>query len=124
MEPVAAAIGAGLPTGEPVASMVLDIGGGTSETAVISYGDPIVADSVRVAGDKFDAAIVSYLRKKYGVLIGERTAEDVKLQIGSAYPLEELGVSPWRCAAAARRTASRKILPSRQKTCARRFWCR
>jgi len=76
---------------EPVASMVLDIGGGTSETAVISYGDPIVADSVRVAGDKFDAAIVSYLRKKYGVLIGERTAEDVKLQIGSAYPLEELG---------------------------------
>lgn len=64
---------------------------GTSETAVISYGDPIVADSVRVAGDKFDAAIVSYLRKKYGVLIGERTAEDVKLQIGSAYPLEELG---------------------------------
>ena len=90
-EPVAAAIGAGLPTGEPVASMVLDIGGGTSETAVISYGDPIVADSVRVAGDKFDAAIVSYLRKKYGVLIGERTAEDVKLQIGSAYPLEELG---------------------------------
>lgn len=91
LEPVAAAIGAGLPTGEPVASMVLDIGGGTSETAVISYGDPIVADSVRVAGDKFDAAIVSYLRKKYGVLIGERTAEDVKLQIGSAYPLEELG---------------------------------
>lgn len=63
LEPVAAAIGAGLPTGEPVASMVLDIGGGTSETAVISYGDPIVADSVRVAGDKFDAAIVSYLRK-------------------------------------------------------------
>ena len=91
LEPIAAAIGAGLPTGEPVASMVLDIGGGTSETAVISYGDPIVADSVRVAGDKFDAAIVSYLRKKYGVLIGERTAEDVKLQIGSAYPLEELG---------------------------------
>ena len=91
LERVAAAIGAGLPTGEPVASMVLDIGGDTSETAVISYGDPIVADSVRVAGDKFDAAIVSYLRKKYGVLIGERTAEDVKLQIGSAYPLEELG---------------------------------
>ena len=71
--------------------LILDIGGGTSETAVISYGDPIVADSVRVAGDKFDAAIVSYLRKKYGVLIGERTAEDVKLQIGSAYPLEGLG---------------------------------
>ena len=90
-EPMAAAIGAGLPTTEPTGCMVLDIGGGTSETAVISYGDPIVADSVRVAGDKFDAAIVSYLRKKYGVLIGERTAEDVKLQIGSAYPLEELG---------------------------------
>ena len=90
-EPMAAAIGAGLPVAEPTGSMIVDIGGGTSETAVISYGDPIVADSVRVAGDKFDAAIVSYLRKKYGVLIGERTAEDVKLQIGSAYPLEELG---------------------------------
>ena len=122
MEPVAAAIGAGLPTGEPVASMVLDIGGGTSETAVISYGDPIVADSVRVAGDKFDAAIVSYLRKKYGVLIGERTAEDVKLQIGSAYPLEELGSVSMEVRG--RSAASRKILPSRQKTCARRFWCR
>ena len=90
-EPMAAAIGAGLPVAEPTGSMIVDIGGGTSEAAVISYGDPIVADSVRVAGDKFDAAIVSYLRKKYGVLIGERTAEDVKLQIGSAYPLEELG---------------------------------
>lgn len=124
LEPVAAAIGAGLPTGEPVASMVLDIGGGTSETAVISYGDPIVADSVRVAGDKFDAAIVSYLRKKYGVLIGERTAEDVKCRSAPLTRLRNSAVSPWRCAVAARRMASRKILPSRQKTCARRFWCR
>ena len=90
LEPMAAALGAGLPVDKPKASMVLDIGGGTSEMAVISYGDPIVSESVRVAGDKFDAAIVSHLRKKYGVLIGERTAEDVKLQIGSAYPLEEL----------------------------------
>ena len=86
LEPVAAAIGAGLPTGEPVASMVLDIGGGTSETAVISYGDPIVADSVRVPDDKFDAAIVSYLRKKYGVLIGETHGGGRELQIGSRLP--------------------------------------
>ena len=70
--------------------MVLDIGGGTSEVAVISYGDPVVSESVRVAGDKFDEAIAAHLRKKYGVVVGERTAEQIKLRIGSAYPLEKL----------------------------------
>ena len=90
LEPMAAALGAGLPVNEPTASMVLDIGGGTSEVAVIACGDPIVSESVRVAGDKFDAAIAAHIRKKYGVLVGERTAEQIKLRIGSAYPLEKM----------------------------------
>ncbi|MGN0478348.1 MAG: rod shape-determining protein [Hominenteromicrobium sp.] len=90
LEPMAAALGAGLPVSEPVASMVLDIGGGTSEAAVISCGDPIVSESVRVAGDKFDEAIAAYIRRKYGVLVGERTAEQIKIRIGSAYPLDKM----------------------------------
>ncbi len=89
-EPMAAAIGAGLPVAEPTGSMVVDIGGGTSEVAVISLGDIVTSCSVRVAGDKFDDAIVSYIRRKYNLLIGERSAEDIKLQIGSAYPIEGL----------------------------------
>ena len=87
-EPMAAAIGAGLPVGEPTGSMVLDIGGGTSEVAVISLGDIVAHNSVRVAGDKFDDAIMIYVKKKYGLTIGERTAEEVKINIGSAYPHE------------------------------------
>lgn len=90
LEPMAAALGAGLPVHKPKASMVLDIGGGTSEMAVISYGDPIVSESVRVAGDKFDAAIAAHIRKRYGVIVGERTAEQIKMQIGSVYPLEKM----------------------------------
>lgn len=89
-EPMAAAIGAGLPIEEPTGNMVVDIGGGTSEVAVISLGDIVTSCSVRVAGDKFDEAIVSYIRKKHNLLIGERTAEDIKIRIGSAYPVEEL----------------------------------
>ena len=89
-EPMAAAIGAGLPVAEPTGSMVVDIGGGTSEVAVISLGDIVTSCSVRVAGDKFDEAIVSYIRKKYNLLIGERTAEDIKIRIGSAYPVDGL----------------------------------
>ena len=85
-EPMAAAIGAGLPTGEPVASMVLDIGGGTSEVAVISLGGIVTSRSVRVAGDEFDSSIINYIKKKYNLLIGERTAENIKIAIGSAYP--------------------------------------
>lgn len=88
-EPMAAAIGAGLPVDEPTGSMVVDIGGGTSEVAVISLGDIVTACSVRVAGDKFDEAILTYIKKKYNLLIGERTAEEIKIKIGSAYPYED-----------------------------------
>lgn len=88
-EPMAAAIGAGLPVAEPTGSMVVDIGGGTSEVAVISLGDIVTACSVRVAGDKFDDSIISYVKKKYNLLIGERTAENIKIQIGSAFPYED-----------------------------------
>ena len=88
-EPMAAAIGAGLPVAEPTGSMVVDIGGGTAEVAVISLGDIVTSVSVRVAGDKFDESIISYVKKKYNLLIGERTAEQIKIDIGSAYPTED-----------------------------------
>lgn len=88
-EPMAAAIGAGLPVAEPAGSMVVDIGGGTSEVAVISLGDIVTACSVRVAGDKFDEAIISYVKKKHNLLIGERTAEEIKINIGSAFDIGE-----------------------------------
>ncbi len=87
-EPIAAALGAGLPILEPAGTMIVDIGGGTSEVAVISMGGIVSSRSVRVAGDAFDMAIVNYIRKKYNLLIGERTAETVKLGIGSAFPDE------------------------------------
>ncbi len=90
-EPMAAAIGAGLPVSEASGSMVVDIGGGTSEVAVISLGDVVTANSARVAGDNFDEAIISYVKKKYNLLIGERTAEDIKIKIGSAYPYDGEG---------------------------------
>lgn len=88
-EPMAAAIGAGLPVAEATGSMVVDIGGGTSEVAVISLGGIVAARSVRVGGDAFDNAITLYVRRKYSLLIGERTAEQIKIQIGSAFPYEE-----------------------------------
>lgn len=88
-EPMAAAIGAGMPVDEPTGSMVVDIGGGTSEVAVISLGDIVTACSVRVAGDKFDEAIVTYIKKTYNLLIGDRTAEEIKVTIGSAYPYDD-----------------------------------
>ena len=88
-EPMAAAIGAGLPVAEPTGCMVVDLGGGTTEVAVISLGDIVTSCSVRVAGDKFDEAIISYVKKKYNLLIGERTAEEIKISIGSAFPTEE-----------------------------------
>lgn len=90
-EPMAAAIGAGLPVAEATGSMVVDIGGGTAEVAVISLGDIVTSCSARVAGDDFDEAIISYIKKKYNLLIGERTAEDIKIKIGSAYPYEGEG---------------------------------
>lgn len=90
-EPMAAAIGAGLSVSEPTGNMVVDIGGGTSEVAVISLGDIVTATSERVAGDKLDEAIISYVKRKYNLLIGERTAEDIKIKIGSAVPYEDEG---------------------------------
>lgn len=88
-EPMAAAIGAGLPVEEATGSMVVDIGGGTSEVAIISLGGIVTSRSVRVAGDRFDDAIINYVKKKYNLLIGERTSEQLKIELGSAFPLEE-----------------------------------
>ncbi len=85
-EPMSAAIGAGLPVDEPCGSMVLDIGGGTSEVAIISLNGIVYSNSVRVGGDRFDEAIISYVRRNYGTLIGEATAERIKHELGSAYP--------------------------------------
>ena len=88
-EPMAAALGANIDVYDAKGSMVVDIGGGTSEVAVIALGDIVTAQSVRVAGDDIDEAIINYIRKKHNMLIGERTAEDIKIKIGSALPLEE-----------------------------------
>jgi rod shape-determining protein MreB and related proteins len=88
-EPMAAAIGAGLPVAEPTGNMVVDIGGGTTEVAVISLGGIVVAQSIRVGGDELDEAIISYVKKEHKLMIGSQTAEEVKLEIGSAYPLRE-----------------------------------
>ncbi len=88
-EPMAAAIGAGLPIKDPQGSMVIDIGGGTTEIGVISLGGLVVSKSIRVAGDKFDKSIVDYINRKYNLIIGERAAEEIKMQIGSAIKLEE-----------------------------------
>jgi rod shape-determining protein MreB len=89
-EPMSAAIGAGLPVNEPVGSMVLDIGGGTSEVAIISINGIVYSNSVRIGGDRFDDAIISYVRRNYGTLIGEATAERIKIEIGTAYPGNEV----------------------------------
>jgi rod shape-determining protein MreB len=91
-EPMAAAIGAGLPVSEPTSSMVVDIGGGTTEVAVISLAGIVYSKSVRVAGDKIDEAIVQYMKRKHNLLIGERTAEIIKMEIGCAYPFDEIKV--------------------------------
>ena len=88
-EPLAAAIGANVPISGPSGNMIIDIGGGTTEIAVIALGGIVVSDSVRVAGNRFDEAIANYIRRKYNLMIGDRTAEEVKIQIGSALPLDE-----------------------------------
>jgi rod shape-determining protein MreB len=88
-EPMAAAIGAGLPVGEPTGSMVVDIGGGTSEVAVISLGGIVVSQSIRIGGDEMDEGIVSYCKQRHKLLIGQQTAEEIKLEVGSAAPLPE-----------------------------------
>jgi rod shape-determining protein MreB and related proteins len=88
-EPVAAGIGAGLPIQDPVGSMIVDIGGGTTEMAVLSLGGMVTSTSLRIAGDEMDDAIMQYMKRTYNLLIGEQTAERIKIQIGSAYPLEQ-----------------------------------
>lgn len=88
-EPIAAAIGAGIDISKPCGNMIVDIGGGTSDIAVISLGGSVVSTSIKIAGDNFDEALVRYMRKKHNLLIGERTAEDIKIKIGSCYPLDE-----------------------------------
>ena len=88
-EPIAAALGAGIDISKPFGNIVVDIGGGTTDIAVISYGDTVVSQSLKVAGNDFDEAIIRYLRKKHELLVGERTAEEIKKQIGTAYPREE-----------------------------------
>ena len=88
-EPMAAAIGSGLPVMEPGGSMIVDIGGGTTEVAIISMGGIVVSTSIRTAGDGMDQEIVAYARQVHNMLIGERTAENVKVEAGSAYPLDE-----------------------------------
>ena len=90
-EPMAAALGAGLPVDDATGSMVVDIGGGTSEVAVISLGGIVTAQSVRIAGDDLDESIIAYVRKKHNLLIGERTAEQLKIEIGSAVPYDNEG---------------------------------
>ena len=88
-EPMAAAIGAGLPIHEPTGNMVVDIGGGTTEVAVISLGGIVTSQSIRVGGDELDEALIAYVKKEFQLALGERTAEEIKIQLGSAYPLEE-----------------------------------
>ncbi len=87
-EPMAAAVGAGLPVGDAAGNMIVDIGGGTSEVAVISLGDIVTAQSIRIAGDDLDEAIINYIRRKHNLIIGNRTAEQIKIDIGSAKPYE------------------------------------
>lgn len=88
-EPMAAAIGAGLPVHEPTGNMIVDIGGGTTEVAVISLGGIVTSKSIRIAGDEMDEALVNYIKRTYNLMIGERTAEEIKIQLGSAYPLND-----------------------------------
>ena len=88
--PIAAAIGAGFDISRPCGNMIVDIGGGTTDIAVISLGGTVVSTSIKIAGDDFDEALVRYMRKKHNLLIGERTAEDIKIKIGSAYPRPEV----------------------------------
>jgi rod shape-determining protein MreB len=89
-EPVAAAVGAGLDVFQPMGSMVVDVGGGTTDIAVISLGGIVASDTLRLAGDKFDEALINYMRKNHHLLIGERTAEQLKIQVGSVYPRKQV----------------------------------
>ena len=89
-EPMAAAIGVGLPVHEPTGNMVVDIGGGTTEVAVVALGGIVTSQSIRIGGDELDESIISYIKKEYSLMLGERTAEQIKINLGSAFPLPEL----------------------------------
>ena len=111
-EPMAAAIGAGLPVHEPTGNMVVDIGGGTTEVAVVSLGGIVTSQSIRIGGDELDEAIINYIKKEYSLMLGERTAEEIKMAIGSAFPMpdEQSGRDPGprpRHRACRRRSSSR-----------------
>ncbi|MGZ6869939.1 MAG: rod shape-determining protein, partial [Frankiaceae bacterium] len=88
-EPMAAAIGAGMPVHEPTGNMIVDVGGGTTEVAIISLGGIVASQSIRTAGDELDGAIISYVKKEYSLMLGERTAEEIKMSIGSAFPMPD-----------------------------------
>ncbi|MGZ8753018.1 MAG: rod shape-determining protein, partial [Acidimicrobiia bacterium] len=88
-EPMAAAIGAGLPVHEPAGNMVVDVGGGTTEVAVISLGGIVSSESIRIGGDELDESIINFVKKEYSLALGERTSEEIKVALGSAYPLQE-----------------------------------
>ena len=96
-EPVAAAIGAGLPVTEPVGTMIVDIGGGTTEVAVLSLGGTVLSESVRVAGDEISDSISVYLKKVHNMVVGERTAEEIKIRIGSAFPDDDFDQQSMDC---------------------------
>src|SRR5437764_5099792 len=114
---MAAAIGAGLPITEPHGNMVVDIGGGTTDIAVISLSRIVYSRAVRVAGNEMDEAITQYIKRKYNLLIGERTAEAIKIQLGSAF--HSTSRSRWTCADATSSKAYPRPSPSRTKRCAR-----
>ena len=118
-EPMAAAIGAGLPVGEPTGSMVVDVGGGTCEVAVISLGGIVVSQSIRVGGDEMDDAIVNFCKQDHQLLIGQQTAEEVKLEIGSAARSRRR--SPPRSGAATSSAGCRRTSRSAQRTSAPRW---
>ena len=118
-EPMAAAIGVGLPIDEPAANMIVDIGGGTTEVAIISLAGVVYTKSIRVGGDEIDSAIVNYMKRAYNLMIGERTAEEIKIRIGSAFSLEKR--FPWKFAAVTLWLAFRRLSRSPLRRFARRF---
>jgi len=93
-EPIAAGMGAGMPIMDPIGNMIVDVGGGTTEVAVISLGGIVTSESIRIAGDEMDEAIIQYMKRTYNMMIGEQTAERIKIEVGSAYPLEQEKVMP------------------------------
>ena len=120
IEPMAAAIGCGLPVQDAAGNMIIDIGGGTTEVALISLSGIVFCRSVRVAGDELDEAIIQYMKRAYNLMIGERTAEDIKIKIGSAYPIEKettMEVKGRDLVAAAFKNSTSPLLRTCEKRC-------